>query len=230
VLRRISLVFIIVFLIEITILSFLLAWCFVATADNQLERVKIISSTLVTFGSLFLTSGLVYHNFWQHPELRIIGILVRPLDSSGQDVAKPEYRKACYRIEGHNPQTLTPFDQMCPQKENGALRVECSSRSSKIRISASICNIGINETTIRECTNEELKPVKGIVGIYSYKESLPHQGVFDADFDYPVSTLLKDGDYEFRITVVAATEKRTRRLHITISDDCKTVVWWEIDC
>jgi hypothetical protein len=195
-----------------------------------LTRVSTLSSILAAFGSLLLTSGLVYHNYWQHPELRILDISIEPIDVNGQNVAKTEYKKPGYRKDPKNPDKYIPFEQICPKMEQGFMMVECVSNSSKIRILTDVCNVGINETTIHEYIGELLKPTKRIVGIYSCTETLQHQKKVTLGFDYPDNSLLRDGHWVFRITVKASTERKLRELEVVTENDCKTIKWRQLDC
>ena len=226
--RRTSLYFACVFVVEIIVFSFLLVWVFDVTAENQLDRVKTLASILAPFGSILLTSALVYHNYWQRPELKMLGVLIEPLDANGQNVAKNKYKKTGYRKD-FNIAKKQAFDQIMPVVQSGYMKIECQSRPSKIRILADIGNIGINETAIHEYSVELLAPEKKIVAIYSVKEILKHQMKVTLDFEYPEANLLVDESLTLRITAKASTEKKSKKINVIISDGCKTIKWRQLN-
>jgi len=230
-LRRISFGFMIIFSVEIILVIVMSFWVINITAGDESKRAEIFSSLFAASGSILLTSALVYHNYWQRPELKIMDIIIDPLNAHGQNVADKKYRSFVFvkdpTVAGGN----SSFYQTRPKVNNGFLEVK-SSQFCKMRVATDVCNVGVSETTIHEYRVKEIKPIERLVGVYCSRETLPHQKRITLDFNYPEgkSTFLERGNYEFEIEVIAATEKKSRRIMVIVPDDFKTIRWRQLDC
>jgi hypothetical protein len=230
--RRISLTFGIIFTVEFVTLFGMLLW-FMEKINDSAKLAEISSGALFSFGSLLLTSAIVYHHFWLHPELRVLNVTVEPITDNGNSLAKSEYRHPVFERTNYG---LTRYpDVVNPKEENGFKIVETDIAYSGIRVSTDVCNIGGSETTIHEYVVREVKPDRKRIETYICRRSLPNEKRETIDFFYPtLSTLRKEsiqsGEYEFEIVVKATTHEKKRRVKIIISKDLKIVKWKELDC
>jgi len=222
-LRRISSKFAIIFGIEFFVLIVIVVSIFLAVKEMS-EIVRILSSLSFSFGSLLLTTGLVYDHFLLHPELRIMNIVVEPLDMNLQQLAETEYRSPVVESKGwaHHDKCLK--DNIIPKEKNGLKIVNSTSPCSKIRVSTDVCNIGGSETTIHEYIVREVQPNKR-PETYIFRKPLQNEKRETIDFTYPATS----GECEFEITVVASTQKKSRRVKVVVSDDLRTIKWQEYD-
>ena len=218
-LRRVNLWFGIIFGVEVLLIIGAVFYI-PHIVHDETRLTDILSSMLVSFGSLLITTALVYHNFWLHPDLKMMNITVEPLDPNLRNIAEAKYKSPVFeRIpEGiaHKP------DKTIPRVENGYEVVESNSPFSIMRISTDVCNVGGSETTIHEYKVEQLKPIQKVLGTYIFRRSLPNEKRETIDFLYakPAS-----GEYKFEFSVVASTAKVSRRFTVIVSDDVKTVKW-----
>lgn len=218
-----------IFIIEILTLVGVSFYIF-GTIKEQSKLVEIFSGVLFSFGSLLLTSGIVYHHFWLHPELMITNVIVEPQNEESQNIAGAEFRTSVYR---YHPRRRLP-DNIHPKKEGNFWYVKSTSRCSKLRVSTDVSNIGGSEMVIHEYTVKELKPTDRLPETYAFlpRETLPNQKRKTIEFFYPndPSVTLGSGEYEFKIEVTASTQKKARRVKIIVSDDLMTIKWQEHDC
>lgn len=221
-----------IFAVEILVLMTMLVWVYGITTADRVERANIFSRLVAGFGSVLLTSGLLYHNFWQRPELAMMDIVIDPLDARGKNIAEPDYTRWFFTKDPSDPEHYSREPHTSPKKRDRFLEVRSTSEPVKVRILFDICNVGISETTIHEYTIREFKPTQRLVGNYSHRESLPHQKRVTLGFIYPdqPETLLRGGEYEFEIIVIGSTTKKSRRFKMLISNDLKTIRWQKTDC
>lgn len=228
--RRISVVFILVFGIEIVVFLALFLWFFGIASRDELGRVDVFSTILAALGSTLLTSGLVYHSLCQRPELKILDVVIDPWDARGNNIAEAKYTNLVFV---RDPEArYRRYIQTRPETEQGFQQVRSTSRCARIRVSTDVCNVGVGDTTVHEYSVTEAKPSQRLLGRYVTGVTLPHQKRTTLDFNYPEdpSILLSSGEYEFEITVSAATESKSRRIDVIISDDLKTIRWKRHDC
>ena len=231
-LRRVSILFTIIFVVEILVFAVMFLWVYSITIEDPIEQARIFSRLLAGFGSVLLTSGLLYHSFWQRPELAMMDIVIDPLDAREKNIAEPDYIRWVFSKDPNDPKGYIREPYTSPKKRNRFLEVRSTSEPAKIRISFDVCNVGISETTIHEYTVKEVKPTERLVGNYSNRQSLSHQKRITLDFVYPdqPGALLRGGEFEFNIVVIGSTARKSRRFGIFISSDLKTIRWQKIDC
>lgn len=222
--RRVSVIFGLAFVIEIIIFSLLL--CQVYSTLEQLELLKTLSSTLAAFGTILVTTALVYHNFRQKPELRMLDVIADPRDGQGNSVLSKGYRLNVYqRVPGGrtvlNP---NPKPQQIRRFPYTIKEIKCDSPPSTIRIAVDVGNIGLLETAIHEYTVEELHPDEE-KQIFISRERLRYQERVTLDFPCPLRGTLKGGLFGYKIDIFATTEKRSKNIWIRISKDLKTITW-----
>lgn len=222
--RRVSVIFGLAFIVEIIIFSLLLYQVY--STLEQLERLKTLSSTLAAFGSILVTTALVYHNFRQKPELRMLDVIADPRDGQGKTVLNKGYRLNIYqRVAGGrivlspNPKPKQIRRFPCVIKE-----VKCDALPQTIRVAVDVANVGLLETAIHKYTVEEIYPNEE-KQIFICRERLRYQERATLDFPCPLKGTLKEGLYGFKIDVVATTEKRSKNVWIRVSKDLKTITW-----
>jgi len=231
-LRAVSSYFTLIFLAEITLLLGLLSWSYKVTNGNEIERVRAFSETLAAFGTILLTSSLVYHEFWQRPELRILDTIVDPIDANLKNIADADYAGSIYFAHPELSKDFVAKNQTRPKKVGKFLKVKSTRECARIRVSTDVCNVGVAETTIREYEISQLKPIRRIIGVYDHEITLPHEKRTSLLFYYPetASSFLEGGIYEFKITARASTQKKSKTITLNVSDDRKTIKWRQLDC
>jgi len=65
--------------------------------------------------------GIVYHHFWLHPELRIMNVIVAPLNSNLRNIAK--FRTPVYQYVPRK----RPADNIRPAREDNFQSVKSTS-------------------------------------------------------------------------------------------------------
>jgi hypothetical protein len=181
---------------------------------------EFFSSLLFSFGSLLLTTAIVYDYFWRHPELSLTGVIIEPYDSNQNNIVDQRFRRPVYERAGSGTY-LHLGDNIIPDTEDGFKVIETSSPCYTIKVTGDVCNIGGSKTTIHEYTIRMLKPNKTDIGTYIFRRELEHEERATIDFTYPATS----GEFEFEIEVISSTKKKSRRVKIVVSDDLMAINW-----
>lgn len=219
-LRRVSWYFSIFIISEITALLILSGLVYPTLQGAKFW--EFFSGLLFSFGSLLLTTAIVYDHFWQHSELRLTGVTIEPLDSNQNNIVDQRFRRPVYEIMGHGTYSRRG-DNIIPDMEDGFKVIETSSPCHKIRVADDVCNIGGSKTTIHEYIIRMLKPNKRDIGTYIFREPLENEERATIDFIYPATS----GEFEFQIEVISSAKKKSRRVKIVVSDDLMKIKWKE---
>ncbi len=185
---------------------------------------EFFSGLLFSFGSLLMTTAIVYDYYWRHPELSLRGVTIEPYDSNQNNIVDQRFRRPVYERVGDGTY-LNLGDNIIPDTEDGFKVIETSSPCYTIKVIDDICNIGGSKTTIHEYIIRMLKPNKTDIGTYIFRRELENEERATIDFTYPVTS----GEFEFEIEVISSTKKKSRRVKIVVSDDLMTIKWKEYD-
>jgi hypothetical protein len=229
--RIVSQIFMPIFLGEAVGFATTLWWFMSMNIADRLQQFQALSNVLFAFGSLFLTTALVYHEFVQNPELRIAQILIDPLDAAGENVAKDKYKLRRHRVDSNaNPVTQTIM-QTTPVARKGFLEAVCINEYRKLRVGVIICNVGVNATTVTEYSVRQIEPTEEVLGTYEQIEVLEHEKNIVLSFEFPEDeSELQSHDYKLEITVIGSTTKKSKTLEIKVPPNHKTVAWRATDC
>jgi len=191
-------------------------------------QINVVSSLITSL----LTTALVYVYFAQRPELRFIGFLVEPKGNSSSLVCKEEYIE---KILESSDKPLVSQVRHVHSKNFPVVKkkVECEQPPCTLVIRNDITNLGTSITKIHEYQFEQIQPVKRKSLKKAYREDLAHQErktvsiIFPTEFPSDKKESLKDGLYEFKLTVYAATQKCSKRIWILVSENTMKIEWCE---
>lgn len=226
--RRISKKFVLIFFSELLILGFILYLGF-SEIDEPSEQVKNTGSILASFIIVFLTTALVYNNFYQMSEIKFMGFTINPLvtnENSGnyETIAKTDFLE-------HNTHKVRS-DVYSIKFPLYIKKVECKERPRLFSVENTITNLGFVNANINEIRYYMIYPKQARSIVNDGVISLSHQETDTISLYIPVDRKIwnytfKGGKIILKFEVVGATGKTEKQVWIRISDDLKLIEWSE---
>jgi len=217
-----------IFFLEILTLGFILYFGF-SEIDDPSEQIKYTGSILASFIIVFLTTALVYNNFYQMSEIKFMGFLINPLildENSGNNktIAKKDFLEhKTYQIRSDVYSIKFPLY---------IKKVECQEKPLFFKVENTITNLGLVSANINEIRYYMIYPKQARSIANDEKISLSHQETDKISIDIPVDSKIwnytfKGGKIILKFEVVGATGKTGKQVWIRISDDLKLIEWSE---
>lgn len=217
-----------VFFLELLILGFILYFGF-SEIDDSSEQIKYTGTIIASFIIVFLTTALVYNNFYQISEIKFMGFLINPQvldDHSGnyKTVAKKDF------LEHGTTQIRSDIYSMkFPLYIN---KVECQEKPDFFNVENTITNLGFVTANINKIRYYMICP-KQVRSIVNDREiSLSHQETNKISINIPFDSEIwnytfKGGKIILKFEAVGATGKSGKQVWIRISDDFELIEWSE---
>jgi hypothetical protein len=213
--RRLHVFFAMIFIVEIILGCYL----------GYRQKNENVATVIGGFGSLLLTTALVYSNLSKSPSLRFLGISIEP---SQRDLLDDEYKTTLYVpnvATGRWPSRITLVQANAKNLRRFpriVREIRCKAAPTQLRVADDLTNIGSEPTSIHEYNVEE-KP--GPRSLYVKRDTIGPQQRVTLDHTFPRDEKLHKGFCQLKITAIAATQELSTSCWIWISPNGETIRW-----
>ncbi len=226
--RQVTKNFGLIFFIEILILGFILYLSYF-TIENASDKIIHTGSILASFIIVFLTTALVYSNFLQRSEMKLMNFLIVPVHSNNDTGNMETVVKNDFLELGTGQVRSDVYSIKFPLYIK---KVECQVMPTFLQVRNTITNLGLFTANINEIRYYRTYPKHARPTIDGENICLSHQNIHQILKYFPDSSgiwnfPLKGGKYVLKFEAVGVTGKIAKQVWIDISNDLETIKWSE---
>jgi len=226
--RQVAKQFGLIFFIEILILGFILYLSYF-TIDNASDKIIHTGSILASFIIVFLTTALVYSNFHQMSEMKLMNFLIVPVHLNNDTGNMETVVKKDFLELGTRRVRSDVYSIKFPLYIK---KVKCQEKPTSLQVLNTITNLGLFAANINEIRYYITYPKQARPIIDGENISLSHQNIhtlliYISDDPGIWNFPLKGGKYVLKFEAVGVTGKIAKQVWIDISIDLKTIKWSE---